>query len=190
MKVDASLLMLYLYDNPFSISKRFLMKKGEEDVFTYGETPLTTLDQIAKEVSITTSDKVFELGCGRGRTCFWLSEFLGCCAVGIEHIPDFVERGDKLIKEWKLTKVQFRQEDMLKTNLEGATVIYLYGTCYEKNFIQSLIRKFQTLPKGTKIITISYPLSDFTSSGRFKVLKHFPAQFTWGAADVYYQIID
>lgn len=189
LKIDASLLMLYLYNNPFSISKRYLMKKGEPDIYTYGETPLTTLDQISQEIKISPKDVVYELGSGRGRNCFWLHNFIGCRVIGVEYIPDFVERAEQIRKEWHLNGVEFRNEDMLTTDLSDATVIYLYGTCYDEPFIQKLIQRLKKLPSGTKIVTVSYPLTDYTSEKLFKVLKLFPAQFTWGTADVYYQVL-
>ncbi len=41
------------------------------------------MDVIARECGIQKEDVVFELGCGRGRTCFWLNTFIGCKVVGI-----------------------------------------------------------------------------------------------------------
>jgi len=188
LKIDASLLVLYIYNNPFSISKRFLMKKGEEDIYTYGETPLTTMDKIASEINIQKKDTVYEIGSGRGRCCFWLNAFLGCRVVGIEYIPEFVERAEQIRREWRISEIEFRNEDILNSDLSDATVIYLYGTCYSDEFIKQLISQFKKLPSGTKIVTVSYPLTDYTSDQSFKILKHFPAEFTWGTADVYYQV--
>lgn len=187
-KADLSMVLTYLFDNPFTISKRFLMKKGELDVYTYGETPLTTMEQIANECGISKSDTVYELGAGRGRTCFWLNSFVGCKVVGIEQVPAFVERATRIASSLHVDGVTFREQDMLKTDLSGATVIYLYGTCYEASFIEKLIDKFKALPSGAKIITVSYPLSDYTSKPLFEVMKRFPATFTWGNADVYLQL--
>src|SRR5207253_2734624 len=138
----------------------YLLQKGEEDPYTYGETPLSTLDVIVKHCHITATDTVFELGCGRGRTCFWMNQFVGCRVVGIDYIPEFIQRANRIRSRFDLVDVQFREEDILNSQLTGATVIYLYGTCYSTPFIQTLIKNFALLPRGTKIITVSYPLSD------------------------------
>lgn len=188
LKIDSYLMGSYLFNSPFSISKHFLLDKGEEDIYTYGETPLSTLELIAKECRITVKDKIFELGCGRGRTCFWLNEFIGCSVVGVDFVPEFIQRANEVKKKFQLNEIEFRLEDMLKTDLTGATVIYLYGTCYTPTFIENLIQRFSKLPRGTKIITVSYPLTDFTKQPLFEVMKRFPAKFTWGTADVYLQI--
>lgn len=188
-KVDFSLLTLYLFQNPFKISRRFLIEKGEKDIYVYGETPLTTLDKITSHVEISKDDKVFELGSGRSRTCFWLHSFKGCKVVGIEFIPEFVKKANTIKNFFKIADVEIRNEDLLKSDFSGGTVFYLYGTCYDTEFIKTLIQKFKKLPKGTKIITVSYSLNSYSDEFLFKVVKTFPAEFTWGTTDVYLQIL-
>lgn len=187
-KIDSYLVLSYIFNNPFGISKRFLLNKGDKDLYTYGETPLTTLEHIAQECRLSSRDVVFELGCGRGRTCFWLNQFIGCKVVGIDYVPSFIERANQTKEKFQLNQVEFRQEDLLQTDLTGATIIYLYGTCFSDSFIQTLTSRFDKLPSGTKVITVSYPLVEYAPQANFEVLKRFPAIFAWGAADVYLQI--
>lgn len=187
-KRDGYLIFSYLFNSPFSVSKRFLMLRQEEDVYTYGETPLTTLEEIARRCRLSVEDVVFELGCGRGRTCLWLHQFIGCHVVGIDYVPEFIKRANEVKAKFNITGVEFRQQDMLDADLTGATVVYLYGSCYKEPFIRALAAKLGHLPKGTKIITVSYPLTDYTQKPLFEVINRFPARFTWGEADVYLQI--
>jgi hypothetical protein len=188
-KVDFTLLCLYFFHNPFKISKNFLKEKKENEIYAYGETPLTTMQKIALECEIGEKDTVFELGMGRGRSCFWLHFFSRSKVVGIEYIPEFVRKANQVKSTFQLPHLEFRHEDMLLSDFSEGTVFYLYGTCYETAFIEKLIKKFKTLPKGTKIITVSYPLSDYSDVKTFSTLKNFSADFTWGSADVYLQII-
>lgn len=188
LKIDSYLVFSYLFNNPFAISKRFLIHRGEEDVYTYGETPLSTLDYITQECRLSPKDTVFELGCGRGRTCFWLSQFIGCSVVGVDYVPEFIQRAKEVQSKFNVQKIEFRLEDLLQSDLTGATVIYLYGTCFNDSFIKSLIERLIHLPRGTKIITVSYALDEYTDKPLFEVLKRFPASFTWGIADVYLQV--
>lgn len=187
-KVDLSLVLMYLFDNPFSISRRFFVHQQNSEEFTYGETPLTTFDKIAKEARITEQDKVYELGCGRGRVCFWLNSLIGCRVVGLELVPEFVVRAKRIQKKLKLDKISFKEGNFLKSDFKEATVIYLYGTCLEEKSIRDLITRFKDLPKGARIITVSYALSDYTNEPLFETMKRFPAKFTWGEGDVYIQI--
>lgn len=188
-KADFSLKLMYLFHNPFSISKRFLIAKGESDIYAYGETPLATLEKIAEECRIKKNDYVFELGCGRGRTCFWLNSFIGCKVIGIEMIPEFVERANLIRKKLKMDNVAFQCMDMCDADFQGATVCYLYGTCLDEATIHTLIQKFAKLPAGTKIITISYPLTDFTDDNNFEVMKCFTSSFPWGDTEVYLNVV-
>lgn len=188
-KIDLTLLLTYLFNNPFVISKRFRATKGEKEIYAYGETPLTTLDQIARECKFTATDKVFELGCGRGRTCFWLNEFIGCHVVGIEYIPEFVTRANEIKAKFGITNVEFRQQDMLGADYSGATVIYLYGTSLEDDVIVKLIDRFRDLPSGTKIVTISFALTEYTSEQTFELMKQFPVRFPWGVTDAYLHLV-
>src|SRR5262245_46123073 len=95
-KVDTRLLLSYWLDNPYRVCSRFFRSRGEEDPYTFGETPLTTLEEIAHRCQISNRDTVLELGCGRGRTCFWLARFVGCRAIGIDIVPTFIERAQRV----------------------------------------------------------------------------------------------
>lgn len=187
-KTDFFLITSYLFNNPYMLSKEFLKKRGEKEVYLYGETPLTTMDLIAKECRIKEIDHVFDLGCGRGRNCFWLNSFIKCHVTGIDQVSQFIEKANVVKKRFNLDSIEFRNEDIIHADFTNATVLYLYGTCLEDKTIFSLIKKFQSLPSGTKIITVSYPLSDYTETEDFEIMKRFSAPFTWGEGNVYLQI--
>lgn len=188
LKIDLSLLLTYLFNSPFLISKKFLINRGQTDVYAYGETPLTTFDYILTQCQVESTDALFELGCGRGRTCFWAALFKKCKVVGIEHIPEFISKANDIKKKFNLDTVEFRKQDLLLADFSNATVLYLYGTSLEDEYIKKLLVKFQKLPPGTKIITISYSLNEYTTMDNYEVMKRFLAHFPWGNADVYLQI--
>lgn len=176
--IDMALLSKYFFRSPFLISKRFLQARGESNLYAYGETPLTTMALIARNCQITEGDFVIELGCGRGRACFWLNSFIGCKVKGIDYIPDFIRKA----KEVGPSGATFECADFMQADLSEASVIYLYGTCLEDETIKALCKKFH---KGTKIITVSYPLTDY--SPEFEVIRSFPARFNWGETEIYLQ---
>jgi SAM-dependent methyltransferase len=188
LKIDLKLISLYLFNSPFQVSKEFLDSKKAQDLYTYGETPLTTLEFIANQCQLSFKDTIFELGCGRGRACFWLNHFIGCRVVGIDCIPTFIERANSVKISCHVADIEFRLESILQTDFSQATVLYLYGTCYTTAFIKKLLSHLKHLPKGTKIITVSYPLIDYQTDPDFQLIKQFSAPFTWGNADVYLQI--
>ncbi len=179
----------YRHSNPFRISKVFLEQKGEKNVHAYGETPLPVFAAIAKECDLSPKDLLIELGCGRGRGCLFLSRFTGCRVIGIDWVPFFVQTGNTLVNQCDPPlPVAFKCESMETADLSQATMIYLYGTCLSEEAIEALVRRFETLSPVVKIVTVSYPLSDY--SPRFQTQKKFTAQFPWGTGEVFLNYLD
>jgi SAM-dependent methyltransferase len=185
-KVDRLMLAAYLFDNPYTLSRRYLQARGEVDVYAYGETPLVTMDKIARRCQLTPSDTLFELGCGRGRTCFWLRCWIGCQVVGIEYIPAFVWKAQVIAARAGVDGIEFRCEDYLTSDLSAATAIYLYASNQDDADIERLVARLTCLKPGTKVITVSFALSDYDS--RFRVIDRFEADFIWGNATVFIQV--
>jgi SAM-dependent methyltransferase len=185
LTIDLHLAFLYLFKNPHRISKSFLSQRGEPNVYQYGETPLTTLNHIACHCRILSHDVLYELGCGSGRTCFWLRTFVKCKVVGIDFLPEFIQKANAIKKKQHLNHIDFLNADMLSVDFSEATVIYLYGTCLPDHLIEQLLASFATLKPLTKVITVSYPLTDYCQGKLFKTIKSFPARFPWGSTIVY-----
>ncbi|HSX04066.1 MAG TPA: class I SAM-dependent methyltransferase [Rhabdochlamydiaceae bacterium] len=186
-QVDRGLLDAYFFKNPYQISRKYLQKQGATDIHTYGETPLTTMRHIVQECGIDSHDFVLEMGAGRGRTSFFLNQYVGCKVHAIERIPKFVKMAQKVAQRWACKNIQFSCTDMGAADFKEATVIYLYGSALSDQEIQELIKKFDGISPKTKIITISYPLSDY--SKKFVTVKQFAASFPWGEADVYLNLL-
>lgn len=172
----------YLFKNPYRHARHFASDN------LYGETPLKTLEHLVKQCRILSSDVVYEIGCGTGRTAFWLHYFVKCRVVGIDHVEVFIRRANR-VKRWcHLDCLTFYAQDVLSTSLDYATCIYFYGTAREDEFVNKLIEKFLQLKPGVRFITTSYPLSDYHP--RFRVLKQFKGSFPWGKTDVYLQVLE
>lgn len=178
-KISVALELLYLWHNPYRVSKKHLLKQGAEDVHQYGETPLKTLYQIGTFAGVTEKDHLFELGCGRGLAAFFLAKQFGCRVTGIDEIPLFVKKARQI--DWLFSLgCAFRCEDFLESDLSAATVLYLYGTCLPDEAIRKLCNRF--LPHQ-RIISVSYPLSDYNSN--FEVLKKTEVTYPWGETEAY-----
>lgn len=186
-KWDLALLWSYVGNNPYKISRRYLEAKGVDDPHLYGETPLTTLQFIAEQCGWKPTDNLYELGCGRGRTCLWLRAFVGCRVIGIEIIPEFVRHAQRIKERYGIEGLNFQQADFTQVDYRDATAIYLYGTCLDDKSIKQLVRVFARLRKGAKVVTVSYTLNDYTEKDLFVVVKKFPVRYPWGTADVYLQ---
>jgi SAM-dependent methyltransferase len=173
LKHSLLLCKYYFKKSPYRISKEFLQGRGESQIYTYGETPLTTLDRIATKCRILSKDTVIELGCGRGKTLLWLASFVKCKVIGIELIETFVTKVQKIAPH-----LEFRHEDLLETDLTRGSVLYFYGSFA---LLQKLKPRLRELAPGTKVITVSYPLKE----EGFTLQKTFNARFPWGKAKIH-----
>ncbi len=180
---DRALKKTYRFNNPYRMNKVFLRTMEMQEVDTYGETPLTTLYTIAKECGITSEDHFIDLGCGRGRGTFFLNDYFGCQTTGIEWNPQFVAKAEQVAAVDSYQAPEFLCADMLSADLSGASVIYLFGTCLPDPIIEKLICLFACLPPSTKIITVSFPLSDYSTV--FCTTKEFTGSFPWGEASIF-----
>ncbi|MBS0652697.1 MAG: class I SAM-dependent methyltransferase [Verrucomicrobia bacterium] len=180
---DLALKKAYRFNNPYRMNKVFLRRMGCQEVDTYGETPLTTLYAIAKECGITSQDHFVDLGCGRGRGTFFLNDYFGCTATGVEWNPQFVAKAEKVAAADPYNAPAFICADMLSADLSKASVIYLFGTCLPDPIIEKLIASFASLPRSTKIITVSFPLSDYSEA--FQEVKEFTGSFPWGEGSIF-----
>lgn len=160
-----------LFMNPYRVCRKFLQKKGAEEIYAYGETPYSTYQKIAEECKIGPSDTWVELGAGRGKGCFWLAHFTGCKVMGIEWIPQFIWQARAIKALFRIKRIQFEQLDIERADLSRATAIYLYGLWPNLK-----------IGKGVKVITISEPLEGTI------LLKRFWVRFPWGRTTAFLQI--
>ncbi|MGB1271139.1 MAG: rRNA adenine N-6-methyltransferase family protein [Endozoicomonas sp.] len=183
----------YLLDGPYAVSRRYYRKTGVSDIYRYGETPLTTLNEIAARVGISDKDCVFELGAGSGFTSLWLNTVKNCRVTAIEQAPLFCWRLERLVRRFRLTGINVMCCDYLNTSLEGASVIYLYASNLDEATITELAVRLFELGAGIRIITVSYSLQPYLEtsgrSGSFQLLDQFSVPFEWGEAEVYVQML-
>lgn len=187
-RADLRCLWAYFMRNPDAICHRYLRNFPDDEVQKiYGETFFTTLDAIAKAVELSERDIVYDLGCGRGRGVFWLNAIHGCRAVGVEINPAFVIEARRIQKKAGIDGVEFILANLMDIDYEEATVIYLYGTAFSDEAIVRLVERFKGLKPGTRIVTVSYALTDYMEAPLFELEQRFKGKFLWGYANIYVQ---
>ena len=152
-----------------------------KEAFPYGETPLCSLKKIADRFGLKSSDKVVDLGCGRGRGAFFLAHHYDCEVLGIDIIEPFIQRAQSI--ESQELKVSFLCRDMRKFDFSQATFVFFYGTTFSDEFVEELKQAMQALPKGSKIVTVSYPLEGL------ELIDQFLVSFPWGFGEVYLHLV-
>ena len=179
-RVDLALRRAYFFRNPYRMLRRFLQRKGEKQIFQYGETPLFTIDLIVREFGVDKNSLLYDFGSGRGRVAFFLSTVHSVRTVGIEQLSDFVIIANQISAKYGLQALFISADFTSLASLEEPDFIYLCGTCLSDEIIGNLISKpfFKT-----KWITVSYPLSDYSSS--FEIEKKLSGRYLWGETDIF-----
>jgi trans-aconitate methyltransferase len=181
-RLDLLFCAIYLFLNPYGIAKKFLKKKGEKNLYQYGETPLLTFAQIIKAAELKSYDVFYELGCGRGCNCLWLSTHHQGRIVGIEWIPFFVSIASFLKRHFHLNNLNILNANMLDVDISTANCVYIF----DPSLSTELVDKLNVLKPGSKVITISYPLTHHENA-KYQLVKIMPVSFPWGKTYAYVQ---
>lgn len=185
-RADMRCMRAYLLRSPYRICQRYLRDLPDTRVQKiYGETFFSTLDKIARAVNLTENDVVYDLGCGRGRAVFWFNAIYKCRAVGVEIFPTFVTDARRIKNQLGIDGVEFIYANLLDIDYHDATVIYFYGTAFNDAAIAAVIERLKRVRTGTRIVSVSYALSDQTRSRPFELVEKIRGKFVWGETDIY-----
>lgn len=183
-KIDRYFSQIYRRTSPYQISKIFLKEKKAENIHQYGETPLRVYERIATKWQLRKGEKVLELGCGRARGGIFLQHFFKCHYTGVDWVPEFIQRARVIQRTFYLERVSLLCLDMLQLDFSKTfDWIYLHGATFEDPFIYQLIKRLKNLSPKTKIITVSFPLSDYDAS--FKIVDSIEEEFAFGKTKIF-----
>ncbi len=185
-RVDFKYMRRYLLVPAHITSQRYLKEKGLSGTYTYGATPLSSLEVIARRCRLGKDDTIYDLGCGPGKTCFFLNALLGARVVGIDIVPGFIQAGNEIKDELGVERVNFLQADFLEINYEDADALYLFGTTWSVDLMQALIKIFERdLIEGALVITIKHDLFKYSPRAEFVLEDQFDVNFHWGKDPVF-----
>lgn len=188
LRTDLHCFLAYLMRSPEAICRRYLRDMPDDDVQKiYGETFFTTLEEIADAVGLSDRDVIYDLGCGRGRSVFWFNALRGCRAVGVDINRYFVIQARRIQRKADIEGVEFVLGNVLDLDYDDATVIYLYGTAFSDAAVVRLVRRFESLKPGTRVVTVSYPLNTYAKAPMFALEKTIKGKFAWGETEIYIQ---
>ena len=118
--------------------------------------PIHSLKEIFEFANLGKEDIFYHLGCGNGKGIqIALQEFHVKRAVGIDIDSKKIELAIKLLDEENL-QAEIINENILDSKFNDATVILFWFT--NPLLIEKMMKKFERLNKGCKIITIWAPL--------------------------------
>jgi len=155
-------------------------RTAQPDVI-YVPTPHEVVDDMLRLANVHKGDVLYDLGSGDGRIAIAAAKKFGIKAVGIDIDPQRIREANENAKKAGVTDlVEFRQEDLFKTDIKEATVVTLY-LLPDLN-VKLRPRLWEELKPGTRIISHQFdmgtwkPEKTLQSSGRTVYFWTIPAK--------------
>lgn len=138
----------------------FLLQEKCLSQVPYVPTPESIVNEMLSVAKVTSSDVVYDLGCGDGRIVVIAAKKFGARGVGIDNNPARIRDSWANAKRNGLTyQVNFIEQDLFETNLRDATVVTLYLLT---NINLKLRPKlFKELKPGTRVVSNSFSMDNW-----------------------------
>lgn len=120
-------------------------------------TPPSHVNGFFQLVNVSSSDVVYDLGCGDGRLLFAALEKGARRAVGIELDPEpLATAREEAKKRGVQDRVAFHQADIMSVNLSDATIVFTYLCSAAALALKDKFEK--ELKPGTKVVMEMFPI--------------------------------
>lgn len=124
---------------------------GKDSVWV--PTPLSLIEKMLDQASVTADDFVMDLGSGDGRAIIAAAR-RGARGLGIEYNPDLVEYSKRQAAAAGVSgRAAFAQGDMYEADISKATALTLFLL---PSNLEKLASKFMELPPGTRIVANTF----------------------------------
>jgi len=126
----------------------------------YVPTPNEVVAQMLQIANVTGNDVLYDLGSGDGRIPITAAQQFGTRGVGIDINPERIREANENAQKAGVTdRVQFRQEDLFKTDFSEATVVTLYLLPNVNERLRP--RLLQELKPGTRIVSHDFNMGEW-----------------------------
>lgn len=126
----------------------------------YVPTPNEVVAQMLQLANVQKSDVLYDLGSGDGRIVITAAQKYGTRGVGIDINPERISEANANARAAKVTdRVQFRQQDLFKTDLSEATVVTLY--LLPDINVKLRPQLFKQLKPGTRIVSHDFDMGEW-----------------------------
>ena len=124
---------------------------------------ITTPDNVTLEMlriaNVGPGDHVIDLGSGDGRIVILAARRFGASGLGVEIVPDLVQRSIKSARDAGVAdRVVFKEQDLFQTDLSPATVVTMY-LLTEVNL--KLRPALLALKPGTRVVSHDWDMGDW-----------------------------
>ncbi|MDX2231644.1 MAG: class I SAM-dependent methyltransferase [Leptolyngbyaceae cyanobacterium bins.349] len=126
----------------------------------YVPTPQEVVDEMLRLANVQKADKLYDLGSGDGRIVVTAAQKFGTRGVGVDLDPERVQEANANARRAGVSDlVEFRRQDLFKTDLRQATVVTLY-LLPEVN-LRLRPKLLQELKPGTRIVSHAFDMGDW-----------------------------
>lgn len=134
----------------------------------YVPTPEPVVEKMLELAKVGPNDLVYDLGSGDGRIVIAAAKKHGARGIGVDIDPERVREARENAKAAGVTdRVQFREGDLFKMDLSGATVVTLYLLPDVNMKLRPKLLK--ELKPGTRIVSHSFDMGDWAPEQKVQV---------------------
>jgi len=181
MRMLMALAAVLLAVAPHPLLAQAPARTAQQPDVIYVPTPHEVVDDMLRLANVHKGDVLYDLGSGDGRIAIAAAKKFGIKAVGIDIDPQRIREANENAKKAGVTDlVEFRQEDLFKTDIKEATVVTLY-LLPDLN-VKLRPRLWEELKPGTRIISHQFdmgtwkPEKTLQSNGRTVYFWTIPAK--------------
>ena len=150
----------------------------------YVPTDYAVVDTMLSLAKVTSSDVLYDLGCGDGRIVIGAAKRNVGRAIGIDINPVRIQESNaNAQKEGVAGKVEFREQNLFEADYRDATVITMYLLSSVNIRLRPVF--FQVLKPGTRLVSHDFSMGDWEPDRTVEVLS----ESGWGNHTVYYWVI-
>lgn len=148
----------------------------------YGEIMPTALDKLLGYINLNKNDVFYDLGSGAGKVVLQTAlSFPVKKAVGIELSKERFEQSCTALKRaYELgflnnPKVSFKNIDLMKANLNDATVIYCCSTAFSQKFMNKIVKYLSCFRQSFRLLS----LQDLPETKNFELVNILKLDMSW-----------
>lgn len=158
-KLDPGMPYSFRYDENSDI-ELYDGSHGREDAVDlapYVPTPAIVVDKMLKMAWVNKNDTVYDLGCGDGRIVISAAQQFGAKGVGIDLDEKLIAEARQKAKLAGVAgRIEFRAEDVTKSDLSQATVVTIYLLTESNELLRPLLE--EQLRSGTRVVSHNYDI--------------------------------
>ncbi|MBW4565454.1 MAG: class I SAM-dependent methyltransferase [Mojavia pulchra JT2-VF2] len=126
----------------------------------YVPTPQPVVDAMLNLAKVRKEDVLYDLGSGDGRIPITAAQKFGTRGIGIDINPERIQEANANAQKAGVTNlVQFRQQDLFKTDFKEATVVTLYLLPEVNMRLRPTL--LRDLKPGTRIVSHAFDMGDW-----------------------------